>query len=422
MPKSVAEVQASAEIGTSFKCVLSHFAESNIGLVVRLNSQLYCPTYFTALGIDHLDMMFDDGTCPPVHLVKKFIKIAHQTINRRKAIAVHCKAGLGRTGCLIGAYLIYRHGFTANEVISFMRFMRPGMVVGPQQHWLHLHQGMFRKWWWEDLMNEKLAALLPATPTKSASRTSRNITDSQIATPPNGSQKGRAALSEINTNEANATSMEDLLPAPTPGQPRKAYRLESPHRVYDRLHSPNRDADRPEPPPKEIIQKRSHRESHIDSERMSEEDWLRIQLMERRNSSKSPVANEKRRAVSYTSLSAKYTTSTSSTTVEHNQTDTATTPGDASDVENWHTHDSSPPPAQERITKAKIMGSLKSGSGSGTIGIPKVRVAGSPVRRSANGESREHKATTGVRKTSGRVGSLGAAGVVARPSLAALRN
>ncbi|SLM41019.1 cell division cycle 14 [Lasallia pustulata] len=129
LPTTLAAVKSSS-LPQPFKNVLCHFSSRNIGLVVRLNSELYCPSYFTALGINHLDMIFDDGTCPPLALVKKFIKLAHETITtKHKAIAVHCKAGLGRTGCLIGAYLIYRHGFTANEIIAFMRFMRPGMVA-----------------------------------------------------------------------------------------------------------------------------------------------------------------------------------------------------------------------------------------------------------------------------------------------------
>ncbi|KAI5278480.1 cell division control protein 14, partial [Ascosphaera acerosa] len=114
-------------------------------------------------------MIFEDGTCPPLPLVRRFIRLAADAIDARgKCVAVHCKAGLGRTGCLIGAFLIYKHGFTANEVISFMRFMRPGMVVGPQQHWLHLNQGEFRQWAFEDALTDRITAQVTATATAAA--------------------------------------------------------------------------------------------------------------------------------------------------------------------------------------------------------------------------------------------------------------
>ncbi|PHH64548.1 hypothetical protein CDD81_4327 [Ophiocordyceps australis] len=222
LPRSVAAVAAHPQLPSPFKHVLGHFAQQKIGLVVRLNSPLYSPSFFEALGMSHLDMIFDDGTCPSLATVRKFIRLAHDTITvKKKAIAVHCKAGLGRTGCLIGAYLIYRHAFTANEIIAYMRFMRPGMVVGPQQHWLHMNQAVFREWWVEERVERRLRRHLaaPATPVRSKLPAHHNC---QTATPPqNRSPSTRTPLGQVHDNSA---PQDDCLPAPTPGQPRKTSR------------------------------------------------------------------------------------------------------------------------------------------------------------------------------------------------------
>ena len=386
-----------SELPSPFKNVLSHFAKRNVGIVVRLNSELYSPTYFTALGINHLDMIFDDGTCPPLDMVKKFIRLTHEMITMRsKVIAVHCKAGLGRTGCLIGAYLIYRHDFTANEVIAFMRFMRPGMVVGPQQHWLHLNQGKFREWWWEDVLKEKLAAALPSTPTKTIRRSHASIC--QTATPPNATQNGkRSALGEINHNETvPAASTDENLPAPTPGQPRKTNRMDSRHHPYTRAASTPFNGsiigDNAENSESQIVEMHSHRRSQGQNPAEDGEEW-ELRVLGRTTSSRSPNSSDKKRAVSYTTTT---TTSTRYTTVGDDEALQELT----SDVENWTQHDD--PVAADKPSRPKTPGSTKSGSGSVALGIAKIR--GNPVRRSA--ESREVK--NGVRKTSGRVGSANA--------------
>ena len=49
---------------------------------------------------------------------------------------MHCKAGLGRTGTLIGMYLMKHYGFTSAEVIGYLRIMCPGSALGPQQFFL----------------------------------------------------------------------------------------------------------------------------------------------------------------------------------------------------------------------------------------------------------------------------------------------
>jgi cell division cycle 14 len=377
LPKTANEVWRSKTIPSPFKNVLVHFEERNIGLVVRLNSQLYSSSYFTALGIQHLDMIFDDGTCPPLSLVRKFINLAHEVITiRKQGIAVHCKAGLGRTGCLIGAYLIFRHGFTANEVIAYMRFMRPGMVVGPQQHWLHLNQGTFREWWHEDVLKEKMAAMMPSTPTRLHSK-QRLASNGQTFTPPNGSSK-RLALGEIEINDQHAplTGVSDEnLPAPTPGQPRKTSKI---YGTSSRHRSPeNEPFIRPD---NEVVTI----SRHIRGDSESEEEF-QLRMLARR-ASRSPVALDKRRAVSCTS--------TTTITKTREWSTSLASAGAESDVEN-------------RVSGRPKTPARNSGSGKGDIPMSKLR--SSPSRRSG-----EVKGAVSVRKTSGRVGSLGTVSAAAK--------
>lgn len=384
VPKTRDEVKQS-NLPEPFKNVLRHFSKRNVGMVVRLNSELYSPTYFMALGIEHTDMIFDDGTCPPMSMVKKFIRMAHDMFTvKKQAMGVHCKAGLGRTGCLIGAYLIYRYGFTANEVIAFMRFMRPGMVVGPQQHWLHLNQGTFREWWWEDSFKQRLAAAMPSTPTKSLRR-SHGTSVGQTATPSNNTQSAgkRSALGEINHNETvNPSQIDENLPAPTPGQPRKTSKVDARHHPYSRQPSAvlASQAGNVEPE-NEVVEMRSYRQNQPQNADETNEEW-ELRVLGRRTSSRSPVSSDKKRAVSYT------TTTTTTSTRYSTAGDDSGIQDLTSDVENWTSYDHA-----DKSGRPKTPGS---------IGVAKMR--GSPVRRS--GESREIK-NGGVRKTSARLGSVG---------------
>mgnify|MGYP000433111193 CR=1 FL=1 len=89
---------------------IPYFKKKNVSLVVRLNKKYYNQKRFLNAGIDHVDMYYMDGSNPPKHILEKFIEVCE---NAKGAIAVHCKAGLGRTGTCIGAYLMKHYRFTA---------------------------------------------------------------------------------------------------------------------------------------------------------------------------------------------------------------------------------------------------------------------------------------------------------------------
>ncbi|KAB5580841.1 protein-tyrosine phosphatase-like protein [Coniochaeta sp. 2T2.1] len=398
LPGTIEAIDEHKKLPAPFKEVLKHFRERNIGLVVRLNSALYSPSWFEALGIQHLDMIFEDGTCPPLTTVRKFIRLAHETINiRKKGIAVHCKAGLGRTGCLIGAYLIYRHGFTANEVIAYMRFMRPGMVVGPQQHWLHLNQGVFREWWIEERVERKMrkaAALaaaaaaanggghqLPSTPIRAMQRANLGRSGSKTYTPPqNRSASNRTPLSEMDQDHARDNTIgvqEDFLPAPTPGQPRKTNRAAGMdrHHPYSRSTSVTHST---------IVQEDQAPAVPAPAQRTdSEEEWL-LRMRAQRKPSAAAVGGQA--SPDRRERQASTVTTTTTTTVYQ------VIDNDASnDIENV---------GSAAVSRMKSV-DQRASSASGVL----AKVRKTRATTSGTGSVRE----AGVRKTSGRVGSVGAA-------------
>ena len=109
------------------------FHSKGINSVVRLNNAEYDRASFLNEGIEHHDLIFTDCSTPPDAIVDDFLRVSETS---RGALAVHCLAGLGRTGTLIAMYMMKHLRFSADEAIAWLRIVRPGIIIGPQQQYL----------------------------------------------------------------------------------------------------------------------------------------------------------------------------------------------------------------------------------------------------------------------------------------------
>lgn len=80
--------------------IVPTFKELGITHIIRLCQKFYNESIFIKAGFNHTELYFLDGSNPPLAIREKFLQIAEGD----DVIALHCKAGLGRTFVFISLY------------------------------------------------------------------------------------------------------------------------------------------------------------------------------------------------------------------------------------------------------------------------------------------------------------------------------
>jgi atypical dual specificity phosphatase len=74
----------------------------------------------------------DDMAAPTQEQLDRCVSAMDRALERNMGVAVHCGAGLGRTGVVIAAYLVHQ-GQIARDAIAQVRRLRPGSIETEEQ-------------------------------------------------------------------------------------------------------------------------------------------------------------------------------------------------------------------------------------------------------------------------------------------------
>lgn len=111
---------------------LSALRDVGVTVLVNLTDRELPEETLAQYGIRSVQFKIEDRRAPPIMWIKMLLVQLDKLLAKGDVLAVHCLAGLGRTGTVLGAWLI-KKGLTAEETLKRLRQIDAGYVQSKEQ-------------------------------------------------------------------------------------------------------------------------------------------------------------------------------------------------------------------------------------------------------------------------------------------------
>jgi len=106
--------------------------EKGIRSLLSLSEKSPAPDLLARFGLRTEHVPVADFTAPTIGQVEQAVATMNRFLEENLPVAVHCGAGLGRTGTVLACYLVWQ-GVSAQDAIERVRSAQPGSVETPEQ-------------------------------------------------------------------------------------------------------------------------------------------------------------------------------------------------------------------------------------------------------------------------------------------------
>jgi protein-tyrosine phosphatase len=126
---------------------LSALLAAGVTRFIDLTEAGELPAYTLDLpaGVDHQRMPIQDFTVPPPQRMEEILKALAVGLAGGRTIYLHCHGGIGRTGTVVGCYLV-RQGMTGAEALLEIHRLRLGAGCHPDSPETETQRAMVLQW------------------------------------------------------------------------------------------------------------------------------------------------------------------------------------------------------------------------------------------------------------------------------------